>query len=916
MKTSVFPIHLRWMLGASVLALIVIAVGAPSSVHSVAPMFVNPPVLTVTATSNNGISLSWPAQFSATDYGIERSETMSGPFKNIDLVTTNTYTDLGVTSQKAYVYRVRAINFNNGEFSDPSNMAVGTAISFEFSALLGQTIKARHLHDVRTAVNAVRRVALLPDVTFLPQNLTGLTVNASHVQDLRNSLGQALTTLGIPNPPYTDPTLNTGAGGTLIKAVHIEELQARSTRGSSSSAGPLYSSSSKAIGGEFAPMDFLQLVAVHLSVLPDRRVLYWGRDMLLNNAGEVKQRGGSSDAYVWDMVSNQHLFVPNSTTNLFCSGHSFLPDGNLFVSGGHRSAHFDGAGEASTNIFNYNTNTWTAGPVMNHGRWYPYNVTLNTGEPVIMAGSYWSNEPAPPYNPYDPNTAVPAHNITTNITPQSYTPGVAGGLKDLAEPSSISTYPFLHLLTSGKVFQAQTGFGTGNNPDHVSRLYDPVANAWSSLPSTLKHHAMGTSAMYVDDTVMLIGGFGTSFAPVPDVESINLAAGSPAWTLRESMRFPRVYHTATLLPDGKVLVSGGVACPGSINIQTVDPNTGMMTCSDGAVLSPELWDPQTGKWTTMNKHNDVRAYHSIAALLPDGRVLVGGGGLPGAVGERGLFGAMITNVNQDWARLFGHSSIEIFSPPYLFDANGNPAVRPVITSAPASATYGETITVSTTGAGLTPKVSLVRLPSVTHGTNQDQRLISIDPVVVPGGIQVTIPTSPSKVPPGHYMLFVLNNGVPSVSAIIRVQNQNLFPTAAPQTFEATAQAFEQGTRFSSSVNGQITHIRFWKAPGETGTHVGRIWADNGLALASVFFTNETASGWQEAQLQTPLSITANVKYRVSFNVQTVSAKTLNGLASPITSGPLVAWGSYTSPFAGFFPNTATPNNGFVDVKFR
>jgi hypothetical protein len=166
------------------------------------------------------------------------------------------------------------------------------------------------------------------------------------------------------------------------------------------------------------------------------------------------------------------------------------------------------------------------------------------------------------------------------------------------------------------------------------------------------------------------------------------------------------------------------------------------------------------------------------------------------------------------------------------------------------------------------------------------------------------------------MLFVLNNGVPSVSAIIRVQNQNLFPTAAPQTFEATAQAFEQGTRFSSSVNGQITHIRFWKAPGETGTHVGRIWADNGLMLASVFFTNETASGWQEAQLQTPLSITANVKYRVSFNVQTVSAKTLNGLASPITSGPLVAWGSYTSPFAGFFPNTATPNNGFVDVKFR
>lgn len=278
---------------------------------------------------------------------------------------------------------------------------------------------------------------------------------------------------------------------------------------------------------------------------------------------------------------------------------------------------------------------------------------------------------------------------------------------------------------------------------------------------------------------------------------------------------------------------------------------------------------------------------------------------------------MITDVNQDWARLFGHFSIEIFSPPYLFDANGNPAVRPVITSAPASATYGETFFVGTSSAGLQPKVSLVRLPSVTHGTNQDQRVISIDPVAVMGGIQVTIPTSSSKVPPGHYMLFVLNNGVPSVSAIIRVQNQHLFPTLAPQTFESFMQTFEQGVQFSSSVNGQITHVRFWKAPGEpSSNHIGRIWANNGLLLASVFFTNETASGWQEAQLQTPLSITANVKYRVTYNVQSVAAKTLNGLATPVTSGPLVAWSSFSAPFAGIFPTIPSTNNVFVDVRFR
>jgi len=915
--SSMFFRHMRWVVGGLLMALIVVAIGAPSPVQSVAPMFVNPPALSVTATSNISISLSWSAQVGATDYAIERGDNMSGPFKNINIVEGTTYADTPVTSQKAYVYRVRAINFSNGDMSEPSNMAVGTAISFEFGSLLGQTIKARHLHDVRTALNALRRVASLPEITFLPQNLTGFTVSASHVLELRNSLSEALAKLNIPNPAFTDPTLSTGANGTLVKAVHVEELQARSSRGSSSSAGPLYLNTSKAIGGEFAPPDFLPLVAVHLSVLPDKRILFWSRDMLVNAAGEVKQKGGSSEAYVWNMVNNEMLHVPNTRTNLFCSGHSFLPDGNLFVSGGHRSAHFDLAGEAHTNIFNYTTNTWTAGPSMNNGRWYPYNVTINTGEPVVMAGNYWNNEPAPPYDPYDPNGSFPANrDIRTNLIPQSYTPATDGGLKELAAPTRISQYPFLHLLTNGKVFQAQTGLLSGN-PDQASRLFDPAANAWSDLPSTLKPHMMGSSAMYADDTVMLIGGFGSSFAPVSDVESIN-PVQSPSWTLRESMKFPRVYHTATLLPDGKVLVSGGVACPGSINIQTVNPNNGVMTCSAGQVLSPELWDPQTGKWTTMNKHSDIRAYHSVAALLPDGRVLVGGGGLPGAVGEQGLFGAMITDTSQDWARLFGHYSVEIFSPPYLFDANGNPAARPVITSAPTKATYGETFFVGTSGAGLQPKVSLVRLPSVTHGTNQDQRLISIDPVPVMGGIQVTIPTSPNKVPPGHYMLFVLNNGVPSVSSIVRVQNEQLFPTAAPQTFESTGgQTFEQGVQFSPSVNGQITHIRFWKAPGEpSSNHIGRIWANNGLLLASVFFTNETTSGWQEAQLQTPLSITANVKYRVSYNVQSVTAKTLNGLATPVTSGPLVAWSSFSSTFAGFFPTIPSTSNVFVDVRFR
>lgn len=910
--------HLRLVMGAFMVALIAVAIYSPSRVESVAaPVFLDAPVLHVTGTTATTISLQWNAPPGTTEYQVERSESMSGPFNRRTIQTGTTYQET-VTNLKAYIYRVRAINTSGNPtvVSAPSNMVFGTAIAFEFSTLQGQTIKAQHLHNVRSAVNAVRRLANLPDGNFLPGNLSGLTVQAVHVTDLRSKLDEALAALNVPVLAYTDPTLTTGV--TVIKGVHIEQLQARSTRGSSSSAGPLYLNTSAAQGGAFGEVISLPETPVHLSVLPDGRILFWTRDMLTNASGQVKQRTASSDAYVWDMDASQITSVPNSTTNLFCSGHSFLPNGDLFVTGGHRNAHFDGDGEPHTNIFN--GSSWSRGPDMNNGRWYPFNVTLNTGEPLIMGGSYWTNEGAMGLDPYDPNDTVPATPKPTfadNLIPQVYTPAQTGGLRPMPTPSParLSPYPFLHLLSDGRVFQAQSGF-IGANADPLSRLFDPKTKVWSSSVNTTLPHALGSSVLLADDVVLMVGGFGNNSLPSAGVETMNPLAATPAWSTQESMKFPRTYHTATLLPDGKVLVTGGVSCQGRINIESFA--NGIHNCSSGGVMSPELWDPQTGKWTTMNRHAEVRAYHSVAALLPDGRVLVGGGGLPGAVGENTPNG-VITNVDHDNARLFGHSNVEIFSPPYLFDANGNSAARPTITSTPpASVTYGETFFLGTSGAGSQPKVSFVRLPSVTHGFNQDQRLVSVEPVLVAGGIQITVPASSSKLPPGHYMVFVLNGNVPSEAAIIRVQNSSLFPTDTPVSSASGAgQVGEQAVEFSSSVSGQITHIRFWKIAGEpSSNHIGRIWNASGTLLISVAFSNETASGWQEAILPSPLSITANTKYRVSYNVQSVVAQTASALTDPVTSGPLVAWRALYSATPGSFPTTVRTSNPFVDVRFK
>lgn len=930
--------HIPLIVGTLAMALAIAVLCSPTAVQSTAkPAFIDTPGnLRVTAASNTGITLNWDPVAGVAAYQVERSDTMSGPFITVakDLQTT-TFTDSSVVAPNAYVYRARALGiiFQTGELvhSTPSNMAVGTAISFQFTLLndlQGKTITAQHFYDVRTAVNSVRKTAHLPAVQWSPSILNGQKVAGTHVQDLRSKLDEALAVLQIPVLGYQDPTLNTTIP---IRAIHLEQLQTRSSRGSSMSAGPLYHNASRAQIGEFGPVTTLPLVAVHLSVLPDRRILFWGRDFVRDENGDIvltppprleaKQVTGESQAYVWNMQSGEVKQVDNPTANLFCSGHSFLPDGRLFVSGGHAHPDFDAIGEKQTNIFDFRDDSWTRGTDMEKGRWYPYHVTLGTGEPLIMAGSYWSNEAFPNQRPV----------ALVNKDPQVYTPALETTLpfKTLDPPPSngaLSVYPFIHLLSDGSVFQAQSGFkrvGTEDVPDQLSRWLNPATNTWGSLPSTLDPHAIGSSVFLGNNKLALIGGFATDNWPTNGVEVITAYPHIFAtWQRMAPMKFPRTYHTATMLPNGKVLVTGGVSCPGGNNILSFDLDD-TIKCSSGQVMSAEMWDPVTDTWTTMAAQQEIRAYHSAAALLPDGRVLVGGGGHPGAVGETGIEGNLIIDqqIRKPNAMGLGHNNVEIYSPPYLFNANGTPATRPTITSYPEVVSYGDLAFIGTSGAGAQPKVSLVRLASVTHGFNQDQRVVPLQPTLFGSGLFVTIPSSSNDLPPGYYMLFVMNSaGVPSIAQMVRVQHSSLFPTATPNevTDGGPNATWEQGIEFSSLVDGQITGIRYWKAAEEpAGGHVGRIWnvaTQTQLALAT--FTNETSEGWQTAQLQTPLQITAGVKYMVTYNVHRYVRKRQMALSHPVTSGPLIGHGSWFSSPAGTFPTTGSVSNLFADVIFR
>jgi Domain of unknown function (DUF4347)/Domain of unknown function (DUF4082) len=154
---------------------------------------------------------------------------------------------------------------------------------------------------------------------------------------------------------------------------------------------------------------------------------------------------------------------------------------------------------------------------------------------------------------------------------------------------------------------------------------------------------------------------------------------------------------------------------------------------------------------------------------------------------------------------------------------------------------------------------------------------------------------------------------------------SVFTTQTPTETSVTdgsgsAGDYELGMEFRSTKAGQISAIRYYKAPNETGSHTGRIWSSTGTLLASVTFTNETASGWQQQVLATPLTIQANTTYIVSVNTNSYYALTTNGLATTITNGDLsaVADGSngVYNATPGNFPTQSYQNsNYFRDIVF-
>lgn len=239
---------------------------------------------------------------------------------------------------------------------------------------------------------------------------------------------------------------------------------------------------------------------------------------------------------------------------------------------------------------------------------------------------------------------------------------------------------------------------------------------------------------------MLIGG-GTGEEGIDAtaaVDVIDLKAAQPQFHPAAPLNLPRTHVNAVLLPDRTVLATGG-------GLKREFRPT--------ATLQPEIYDPFTDTWTIGAPSKVARLYHSVAVLLPDGRVATAGGNPePGAHVEW-------DNDENEEMRL------DVYSPPYLFSGP-----RPVIQDALTEWHHGQTVDISSPQAGDIRWASLIKSATTTHSFDNGQRLVDLPITSQNAGIvRVEVTTEPNIAPPGWYMLFLTDNRrIPSTARWIHL----------------------------------------------------------------------------------------------------------------------------------------------------
>ena len=539
----------------------------------------------------------------------------------------------------------------------------------------------------------------------------------------------------------------------------------------------------KARIGYFGPKLPWPTVATHAALLPDGRVMtFHGLDPVGKGQGDNYRdysKHNFTQVFVWTPgtptdAQSQARF-DNTRTDLFCSGYVLAANGKLYVAGGNLGYDYSvpdpnpstpenenpefgfEAGHTHTNIFDPSTNTWSAGPNMSRGRWYPSVITLPNEEMLIIGG-----------NADDHNNDGRLYEPDWNTIPEVWKPS-DNTLRQLTGARSIDEngnvlmnhfYPWVHVAPNGQVFLS----GNFKRWFYIDTEANNGSGRRSNFSEQRYNRYYGSSVMYQPGKILVLGGGlersndqGGNTAQV-----IELNAGNQNASVRDvpPMAYKRTHLNATLMPDGRVFVNGG-------------NEDGIQFSNATAVYESEIWSPKTETFKRAAEAKCPRTYHSTALLLLDGTIITMGGGATGGDDPPSAPECDKTKGN---GQKVNQLNAEIYYPPYLHNADGSPATRPRILFAPERVSYGQSFSLTTdVPASVVDRVTIVAFGAVTHGFNMGQRFLELSFTRSgPNSLQVTAPASPNLATPGFYQLYVLDGrGVPSEAKVLRIRAAGL-----------------------------------------------------------------------------------------------------------------------------------------------
>lgn len=486
-----------------------------------------------------------------------------------------------------------------------------------------------------------------------------------------------------------------------------------------------------AIGGRWSDPFVVPVVGVTATLLHTGKVLFWSYDPV-DYQNPAKSKNGVAYLWNWSTRTGYNIAPPE---NIWCGGQTILSDGRVYVAGGNLRYPDPNAANGLTNWAGTLTNftfspldeAWAKQPNMVRGRWYPTLTKLANNQVIITSGM-------------DETGSGAVTNQVELFTPDPNKMGI-GTMRAVGIHNSSGLYPMQFLLPGGHMLEA--------GPNASSSYQMSTSNwSWSPLPRMKgDHYYNGNGVSYSDasgaaatQTIMVAGGYNyvsassTQNAPLAGNEWLDGFNPAGGWNTYPQWSVPRHNANTVILADGTMLTVGG--------------NKGLYGY-ENAEFVPEIYTKQigdkTGTWKQMAPHAIQAAYHSTALLLPDATV-------------------MLSQDDMDYSvqAAFQHK-VQVYAPPYLFKG-----AQPVITQAPSALTYDQLFSVSTDRDGMVSAM-LVAPGATTHGNDMHQRAIKLKVTPKTNGLSIQVPASPALVPPGYYMLFVMDTaGIPSVAKFVRI----------------------------------------------------------------------------------------------------------------------------------------------------